>query len=69
MILTLSPISEVSRFDLIDFDCGVDALNLYLTRFALKNDKLGIGKTFVALSESGKVVGYFTLSTAQVRFA
>lgn len=51
-----------------DFDCGTEVLNDFLTRYSLKNDTLGIGKTFVALDEREDVVGYFTLATAQVVF-
>ena len=51
-----------------DFDCGTEVLNDFLIRYSLKNDILGIGKTFVALDEREDVVGYFTLATAQVVF-
>ena len=50
------------------FNCDVDALNEFLSRYALKNDKIGIGKTFVALDNQEKIVGYFTLATAQVAY-
>lgn len=50
------------------FNCDVDALNEFLSRYALKNDKIGIGKTFVALDNQEKIVGYFTLTTAQVAY-
>lgn len=65
---SLKPIREHSKSALKNFDCGVEELNIYLTRYALKNDALGIGKTFVATDAEGSVVGYFTLSTAQVAF-
>lgn len=48
------------------FNCDIDALNEFLSRYALKNDQLGIGKTFVALDNQEKIAGYFTLATAQV---
>ena len=51
-----------------NFDCGVEVMNHYLARYATKNDALGIGKTFVTLSD-GKVAGYFTLAAAQIAFA
>ena len=50
------------------FNCDIDALNEFLSRYALKNDQLGIGKTFVALDHQDKIVGYFTLATAQVAY-
>ena len=48
-----------------NFDCEVDALNEFLSKYALRNNQLGIGKTFVALNQQDKIVGYFTLATAQ----
>lgn len=64
----LKPIREHQKSALKKFDCGVEELNVYLVRYALKNDALGMGKTFVASDAEGSVVGYFTLSTAQVAF-
>ena len=65
---TLKPIREYPKSALKRFNCGVEELNEYLSRYALKNDALGMGKTFVASDAEGSVVGYFTLSTAQVAF-
>jgi GNAT superfamily N-acetyltransferase len=48
------------------FDCGNSVLNEYLKLYARKNDISGIGKTFLALDEDGKVSGYITLSNAQI---
>ncbi len=50
------------------FNCDIEVLNEFLSRYALKNDQLGIGKTFVALNNQEKIVGYFTLATAQVAY-
>jgi GNAT superfamily N-acetyltransferase len=47
------------------FDCGIEELNQYLKYYALKNDLMNIGKTFVALVEE-IVAGYVTLSGAQI---
>lgn len=60
-------ISEVKPSQISSFDCGVEELNFYLKRFAKKNDKLGIGRTFV-LFEDSKAVGYYTISMAQIEF-
>lgn len=57
-----------SKSSLKHFDCDIDALNDFLSRYALKNDELGIGRTFVALDELNQVAGYFTLATAQVAY-
>ncbi|MCR5732146.1 MAG: GNAT family N-acetyltransferase [Sphaerochaetaceae bacterium] len=68
MTLKLVSIRECLKSKTKKFDCGVDVLNEFLSRYALKNDELGIGKTFVAFDEEEHVAGYFTLSTAQVLF-
>jgi len=57
------PVSE--SLTKLDFDCGYPDLNNYLRHYALKNDRLSIGKTFIALSDS-EIAGYFTISTAQI---
>lgn len=57
-----------SKQMLKDFDCGIDVLNEFLSRYASKNDSIGIGKTFIALDEEDRIAGYFTLATAQVRY-
>mgnify|MGYP000845316900 CR=1 FL=1 len=50
------------------FDCGIEPLNTYLSRYAGKNDILGIGKTFLALTPNNEIAGYITLSTAQIQY-
>ena len=65
----LVSIKEIeSKATLKNFDCGLEALNDFLSRYAKKNDELGIGKTFVALAENNQIAGYFTLATAQVSY-
>ncbi len=67
--LRLVPVKEITpKSGLKNFDCQVDALNEFLARYALKNDELGIGKTFVALTEQNQIAGYFTLASAQVAY-
>lgn len=56
------------KSSLRNFHCEIDTLNEFLSKYALKNDQLGIGKTFVALDQQEKIVGYFTLATAQVAY-
>jgi len=50
----------------LPFDCGEPELNQYLRRYAFKNDALSIGKTFLAVNQAQEVVGYLTVSTAQI---
>jgi GNAT superfamily N-acetyltransferase len=63
MALTLVPITKVLQKQA--FDCGNKILNDYFRFYALKNDNLNIGKTFVAI-ESEIVAGFITLSNAQI---
>ena len=61
--LSLLPLSALPKIK--DFDCGDESLNTYLTRYAKKNDRLSISRTFVAGIEKA-VVGYISLSNAQI---
>jgi GNAT superfamily N-acetyltransferase len=62
--LSLVPISR--ELQKASFDCGYPDLNAYFKHYALKNDELFIGKTFVAIDETQTVTGYITLSNAQI---
>lgn len=65
--MTLVSVGDKGSYSgLENFDCGIPALNEYLTKYAFQNDKKGIGKTFLGI-EDQKIVGFFTLSTAQVK--
>ena len=66
MSFKLVSIKDVPKAKLKKFDCGTEELNEFLSRYSLKNDTLGIGKTFIAFDYNDDVVGYFTLATAQV---
>lgn len=51
------------------FRCGEPALDEYFARFALPNDRRGVGKTFVLAAPDGEqpcVRGFYALSMAQV---
>ena len=65
----LVSIKEIQRKSLLkNFDCGIEQLNEFLSRYAIKNDELGIGRTFIALNSSNHILGYFTLAAAQVAY-
>ncbi len=66
MSYKLVSIKDVPKSKLKNFDCGTEVLNEFLFRYSLKNDTLGIGRTFVAFDENNEVTGYFTLASAQV---
>jgi GNAT superfamily N-acetyltransferase len=64
MNLSLVPLSKALAK--APFDCGYPELNDYLRRYSVKNDKLSIGKTLLALTDTGELAGYFTVSSAQI---
>lgn len=56
--------------DTATFDCGRDALNHWFRRYAWRNQELGVSRTTVICdAESGGIVGYVSLSTAQIERA
>ncbi|MCL2640819.1 MAG: GNAT family N-acetyltransferase [Phycisphaerales bacterium] len=64
---TIQPLSP--SHDLSSFDCGEASLNSFLQRHALRNDRSGLGRTFVAvLPHDLRVQGYFTISTGSIQF-
>lgn len=61
-----SPTPLEARHDVSSFDCGVPALNTYLQKFALENQRSQSARTYVtAVGE--RVVGYYTLAAASAR--
>ena len=52
------------------FDCGVEALNEYLRRFARQNHARGASKTFVAVPDEApaRILGYYTISPSALDF-
>jgi len=59
----LSAAHDVDRFN-----CGKDQLDIFLKRYALKNQKLDSSKTYVTCpeSEANRVVGYYSLTFGAV---
>lgn len=56
--------------DTATFDCGRDALNHWFRRYAWRNQELGVSRTTVICdAEPGCIVGYVSLSTAQIERA
>lgn len=51
------------------FDCGVLALDDFLSRHALGNHQSGTAKTYVATTHSHIVVGYYSLAASQILYA
>ncbi len=61
-------ISKLSAdFDVNSFSCSVEQLDKYLHRFALIHQDKKIGQTYILHEiESNVVLGYYTISTANV---
>jgi GNAT superfamily N-acetyltransferase len=53
------------------FDCGEDALNEFLRRYARKSHELGGAKTFLAIDDEDNetILGFYSLSSASVDYA
>ncbi len=62
-------IEKLQRSHPVDgFDCGREALNRFLTRYAFQNQQAGAANTYVALNEREDIVGYYTLVVAEVQY-
>ncbi|MEQ1912057.1 MAG: GNAT family N-acetyltransferase [Vicinamibacterales bacterium] len=61
-------IEKLRRDHQVDpFDCGQEALNRFLVRYAFQNQQAEASQTYVALVGDG-VVGFYTLVVAQVEY-
>jgi len=62
------PISK--KHDREAFDCGDEALNEFLRRYARKSHERGGAKTFLAIGDADKsVLGFYSLSPSSVDYA
>ena len=60
-----SPILLAKDHDRNSFDCGVPALNEYLKKYALQNQKKYAARTYVA-TRGNRIVGYYSLAYGSV---
>ncbi len=61
-------IEKLHRRHAVDsFDCGRDALNRFLVRYALPNQQAEASQTYVALADD-QVIGYYTLVVGEVAY-
>jgi GNAT superfamily N-acetyltransferase len=53
------------------FDCGEEALNEFLRRYARKSHELGGAKTFLAIDDADNktILGFYSLSPAAIDYA
>src|SRR5260221_2886552 len=67
------PISK--KHDREGFDCGHEALNEFLQRYACKSHELGGSKTFLAIADASaasdktNILGFYSLSPASIEYA
>jgi hypothetical protein len=67
MILKFELLSE--DHDRLDFNCGEEALNLYIRHFARQDMRRELARTFVVRKkEDFKVMGYYTLCSGSIDF-
>ena len=60
------PVRKLAASDVVEyFDCGQPALNQFLQRFALVNQKSNTAQTYVSCN-SGSVVGFYSLAVGSV---
>jgi GNAT superfamily N-acetyltransferase len=58
------------KHDREGFDCGDEALNEFLRRYARKSHERGGAKTFLAIDDADKtILGFYSLSPASVDYA
>jgi GNAT superfamily N-acetyltransferase len=69
MLLTWYEESIGKHHDRSAFDCGDEALNLFLYRHARQNHDKGGAKTYLAISKvDKKILGYYSLSPASIAY-
>ena len=61
-------IEKIAPHHTVDgFDCGQEALNRYLIRFALANQRASTAQTYLGLADN-RVVGFYTLVVGEVAY-
>lgn len=63
-----SPEALTEHHDVSSFDCGSEALNRFLQRHALNNQRNQSARTYVALRGETRVVGFYTMAAASAEF-
>lgn len=66
--MTAFTIEKLARHHAVDdFDCGEDALNRFLIRFAFPNQQANASQTYVGLADTA-VIGFYTLVVGEVTY-
>ena len=56
---------DAKKHDRVTFDCGVEALNLYLQRFANQDQQRSLTRVYV-LANNRNILGYYSISAHSV---
>ena len=66
--MTVFRIEKLTRHHAVEnFDCGEDALNRFLSRFALSNQQASASQTYIGLADD-TIVGFYTLVVGEVAY-
>jgi GNAT superfamily N-acetyltransferase len=66
--MTIFRIEKLTRQHPVeDFDCGEDALNRFLSRFAFPNQQANASQTYIGLADES-IVGFYTLVVSEVAY-
>ncbi|MET0155147.1 MAG: GNAT family N-acetyltransferase [Rickettsiales bacterium] len=66
--MSMFRIEKLARIHQVDgFDCGQQALNRFIERFAFPNQQANASQTYVALMED-EVVGFYTLTVGEISY-
>lgn len=66
--MTFFSLEKLARHHAVDdFDCGEEALNRFLKRFAFPNQQANASQTYVGLADQA-VIGFYTLVVGEVSY-
>lgn len=66
--MTVFGIEKLTKHHAVEnFDCGEDALNRFLSRFALSNQQASASQTYIGLADE-TIVGFYTLVVGEVAY-
>lgn len=63
-MFNLEPLGK--QHDREGFDCGVEALNSYLSQVARQHEAKGVARTYVLTDDEKTIAGFFTLTFCQI---
>lgn len=66
--MTVLGIEKLARHHAVDdFDCGEEALNRFVSRYAFQNQQASASQTYVGLADSN-IIGFYTLVVSEVSY-